>query len=224
VNTGYPVNRSPANKPSNETRNLNIVISYRQHYKIFAVALVCGLVLLASCNATDVEISKNKTPVVSAPPPNTTYPMPPIENSSINNMGWTVADGKRSLFSDYKGKVLVLDYYATWCNPCRKSVPHLIGLQNKHGEEGLQVIGLNVGGPEDLDRVPGFAAELGIQYPLAVPDDDLVAFMLSDESSIPQTFVFDREGALVERVIGFSPAAGARIDSAVENALKATTP
>lgn len=193
--------------------------------KIFATAtLICGLVLLASCNATDVKVSEKKTPVVSAPPGNTTYPMPPLEVSSINNMGWTVADGKRSLFSEYKGKVLILDYYATWCNPCRKSVPHLIELQKKHGDQGLQVIGLNVGGPQDLEKVPGFARELNIQYPLAVPDDELVEFMLSDNSSIPQTFVFDREGMLVERVIGFSPAVGARIDSAVENALKASAP
>jgi thiol-disulfide isomerase/thioredoxin len=200
-------------------------MTQQKKYKIFATAiLICGVVLLASCNATDVKVSEKKTPVVSAPPGNTTYPMPPLEVSSINNMGWTVEDGKRSLFSEYKGKVLILDYYATWCNPCRKSVPHLIELQKKHGDQGLQVIGLNVGGPEDLERVPGFARELGIQYPLAVPDDELVEFMLSDNSSIPQTFVFDREGMLVERAIGFSPAVGARIDSAVENALKAPAP
>ncbi len=197
----------------------------QKKYKIFATAtLICGVVLLASCNATDVKVSEKKTPVVSAPPGNTTYPMPPLEVSSITNMGWTVADGKRSLFSEYKGKVLILDYYATWCNPCRKSIPHLVELQKKHGDDGLQVIGLNVGGPQDLEKVPGFARELNIQYPLAVPDDELVEFMLSDNSSIPQTFVFDREGMLVERVIGFSPAVGARIDSAVENALKASAP
>lgn len=197
----------------------------QKKYKILATAiLLCGVVLLASCNATDVKVSEKKTPVVSAPPGNTTYPMPPLEVSSINNMGWTIADGKRSLFSEYKGKVLILDYYATWCNPCRKSVPHLIELQKKHGDQGLQVIGLNVGGPQDLEKVPGFAREMGIQYPLAVPDDELVEFMLSDDSSIPQTFVFDREGMLVERAIGFSPAVGARIDSAVENALKASAP
>jgi cytochrome c biogenesis protein CcmG, thiol:disulfide interchange protein DsbE len=196
-----------------------------EKYKIFAAAtIICGLVLLASCNATDVKVSETKTPVISAPPGNTTYPMPPLEVSSINKMGWTVADGKRSLFSEYKGKVLILDYYATWCNPCRKSVPHLIELQKKHGDEGLQVIGLNVGGPQDLEKVPAFAREMGIQYPLAVPDDELVEFMLSDESAIPQTFVFDRDGMLVERVIGFSPAMGARIDFAVENALKASAP
>lgn len=199
-------------------------MNQQKKYKVFAAAtLVCGLVLLASCNATDVKVSEKKTPVISAPPGNTTYPMPPLEVSSINNMGWTV-DGKRSLFSEYKGKVLILDYYATWCDPCRKSIPHLIELQKKHGDAGLQVIGLNVGGPEDLEKVPAFARELGIQYPLAVPDDELVSFMLADFDSIPQTFIFDREGVLVEREIGFGPRSVPKIDSAVENALKASAP
>lgn len=197
----------------------------RQKYRIVpALALVCGAILLLSCNATDVKVSEKKTPVVSAPPANTTYPMPPMETSSINSMGWTTDGGKRSLFSEYKGKVLVLDYYATWCNPCRKSIPHLIELQKKHAEQGLQVIGLNVGGPEDVEKVPAFAKELGIQYPLAIPDDELVSFMLADENSIPQTFIFDRQGVLVEHVIGFGPTVGPRIDQAVETALKTSAP
>jgi cytochrome c biogenesis protein CcmG/thiol:disulfide interchange protein DsbE len=193
-----------------------------QYRLILALALACGLMVLASCNATDVKVSEKKTPVVSAPPANTTYPMPPLETSSLNNMGWKLSDGTHNLFSEYKGKVLVLDFYATWCNPCRKSVPHLIGLQNKFGDKGLQVIGLNVGGPEDEEKVPAFAKELGIRYPLAVPDEELVSFMLSDFDSIPQTFVFDRKGVLAERVIGFGPSAAARIDEAIETALKAT--
>lgn len=200
------------------------MIRRKQSKTLVAAILIGGLVLLASCNATDVKVTEKKTPVISAPPGNTTYPMPPIETSSISKMGWTVSDGKHSLFSEYKGKVLVLDYYATWCNPCRKSIPHLIELQKKYQDQGLQIIGLNVGGPNDLEKVPGFAKELGIQYPLAIPDEDLAAFMLSDESAIPQTFIFDREGMLVERVIGFSPVVAARIDAAVENALKTSAP
>jgi thiol-disulfide isomerase/thioredoxin len=89
-----------------------------------------------SCHATDMSDSKN-APVVSAPPANTTYPMPPLETTSLKNMGWTLSDGTHNLFSEYKGKVLVLDFYATWCMPCRKSVPHLIELQKKFGEQGL---------------------------------------------------------------------------------------
>lgn len=150
--------------------------------------------------------------------------MPPVETTSLNNMGWKLSDGKHNLFSNYKGKVLVLDFYATWCNPCRKSVPHLIGLQKKYENQGLQVIGLNVGGPGDDKRVPGFAKELGIQYPLAIPDEELVTFLLSDGDGIPQTFIFDRDGLLVDRLIGFGSDSGEQIDQAVELALKTTTP
>lgn len=184
-----------------------------------------ALILLTACNATDVKVTNNKTPVTSGPPPNTTYPMPPVNTSpSLNNLGWKLSDGKHALFSEYKGKVLVLDFYATWCNPCRKSVPHLIGLQEKYKDQGLQVIGLNVGGPGDEEKVPGFAKELGIQYPLAIPDEELVMFLLSDHDGIPQTFIFDRNGLLVDRLIGFGESSGAQIDEAVELALKTTTP
>ena len=62
-------------------------------------------------------------------------------------------------------------------------------------------------------KVPDFARELGIQYPLAKPDEELASSLLSDIDAIPQTFIFDRQGQLVEHVvIGFGPSAGARID------------
>jgi len=150
--------------------------------------------------------------------------MPPLKGTSLNNMGWELTEGKRSVFSEYRGRVLVLDFYATWCVPCRDSVPHLIGLQKKYEDQGLSVIGLNVGGPGDEERVPAFAKEFGIQYALAKPDEDLVSFLLSDSDAIPQTFVFDRQGKLVERLIGFGPQSGQRLDRAVESALQTPAP
>jgi thiol-disulfide isomerase/thioredoxin len=183
-----------------------------------------ALLFLLSCNATDVT-EPSKTPVISGPPANTTYPMPPTTTtSSLNNMGWTFSDRKHTLFSEYKGKVLVLDFYATWCEPCRLSVPHLVGLQKKYADQGFTVIGLNVGGPDDERKIPQFAKELGINYPLAIPDEDLALFLLSDHDGIPQTFIFDRQGLLVDRLIGFGSSSGAVIDEAVEKALKTTTP
>jgi thiol-disulfide isomerase/thioredoxin len=177
-----------------------------------------AVVFLAACNRPNTNT--NQTPVISNPPTGTTYPMPPTRTASLANMGWQTTEGKHSVFSEYKGKVLILDFYATWCVPCRDSVPHLIGLQKKFEGQGLQVIGLNVGGPGDEQEVPAFAKEFGIQYPLAKPDDDLVSFLLSDSDAIPQTFVFDRQGQLVQRFVGFGADTGIYLDGAVETALK----
>jgi len=68
--------------------------------------------------------------------------------------------------------------------------------------------------------VPAFAKQFGIQYPLARPDDDLVSFLLAGQDAIPQTFVFDRQGQLVQRFVGFGSDTGIYLDSAVETALK----
>lgn len=186
------------------------------------LVVLVGL-LVSGCNATD-SVNSNSTPVISNPPTGTTYPMPPTRATSLADMGWELADGKRSIFSEYKGKVLVLDFYATWCVPCRDSVPHLIGLQKKYEAQGLRVVGLNVGGPGDEQEVPAFAKEFGIQYPLGKPDGDLVSFLLSDSDAIPQTFVFDRQGQLVQRFVGFGSDTGIYLDGAVETALKTPAP
>jgi thiol-disulfide isomerase/thioredoxin len=188
---------------------------------ILLLAFCCCF--LFGCNGNDIKNS-NDTPVISGPPPGTSYPMPPLKGTSIVNMGWDLSDGKRALFSDYKGRVLILDFYATWCVPCRDSVPHLMGLHKKYEHQGLSIVGLNVGGPEDEAEVPGFAKEFGIQYALGKPDEVLVGLLLSDTDSIPQTFVFDRQGQLVDRLIGFGEGSGERLDLAVESALKTAAP
>jgi len=90
---------------------------------IFLLALL--LCVLAGCNSNDVSRSNTARPSAGGPP-GTALPMPPLNGGTINNLGWTFSGGKRNLFSEFKGKVLVLDCYATWCDPCRRSVPHLI--------------------------------------------------------------------------------------------------
>ncbi|PWT91337.1 MAG: hypothetical protein C5B55_08255, partial [Blastocatellia bacterium] len=153
-------------------------------------------------------------------PPVTAFPMPPVK--PLGSMGWELGGGRRNHFSDFKGKVLVLDFYATWCEPCRDSIPHLIELQNRYGNQGLQVVGLNVGGPDDLEEVPEFAKEFKIQYPLGVPDDDLSTFLLSDDNAIPQTFVFDRKGQLARKFVGYGGDVASQIDDTIAAALKSS--
>lgn len=222
MRTSFAQRRKSAKKDAKSEFVLCDFFAPLRHCAKLIVLVVCALVLLISCKSN--ETNNANTPVISNPPTGTTYPMPPTRAMSLANMGWQTADGTRSIFSEYKGKVLILDFYATWCVPCRDSVPHLIGLQKKYDVQGLVVVGLNVGGPGDEQEVPAFAKEFGIQYTLAKPDDDLVSFLLSDSDAIPQTFVFDRQGQLVQRFVGFGTETGIYLDSAVETALKSPAP
>jgi thiol-disulfide isomerase/thioredoxin len=149
-------------------------------------------------------------------------PMPPARTAAQVNAqpgGWTYLDGRRGGVEMMRGQAVVLDFYATYCPPCREEIPHLVGLQRRFGAQGLQVVGLNVGGPEDQALVPDYVRELGIQYQLGNPDDSLVETLFAGNSAIPQTFVFDRQGRLVKRFVGFDQEIAAQIEQAVQTAL-----
>jgi thiol-disulfide isomerase/thioredoxin len=113
----------------------------------------------------------------------------------------------------------VLDFWATYCPPCRDEIPHLVRLQREFGPKGFQVIGLNVGGREDRPKVPDFVREYGIQYQLAEPDDETVRLFLADNSAIPQTFVLDRRGRLVRHFVGYDEEVASELEQAITDAL-----
>ena len=144
--------------------------------------------------------------------------MPPL--SSYSEMGWVGTNGQRSRLLDYRGKVLVLDLYATWCEPCRQSIPRLNGLQAQYGPAGVQVVGLNVGGPDDRIKVNAFAQEMNIQYPLGFPDKALTDLFLSDDQTIPQTFIFARDGGLAKRFIGYDATTSTDLEAVIKAELE----
>jgi thiol-disulfide isomerase/thioredoxin len=173
------------------------------------------LVVLAACRQPSAN-SNQSPPVVSAQPP-TSYPMPP--KGAHADLGWTTASEQHVRLSDYQNKVVVLDFYATWCEPCRDSIPHLVALQHRYGPEGLQVIGLNVGGSADLEEVPAFARELHIQYQLGNPDRELANLYMGDEGAIPLTVVLDRQGRQVKRFVGYDESVDQELEEIIQKSL-----
>jgi len=135
-------------------------------------------------------------------------------------MSWTDSNEKVQKLSDLKGKAVILDFWATYCEPCKREIPHLNSLLAKHGNENLHVVGLNVGGAEDRPKIPTFIQQTAIDYPIAFPEDDLTRFIFATRDDIPQTAVFDRKGVMVKKIIGFSPAIQEELDAAVETALR----
>jgi thiol-disulfide isomerase/thioredoxin len=134
-------------------------------------------------------------------------------------LGWEFDDGQRATVANYKGKVLLLDFYATWCEPCRDETPHLVALHHKYEGRGLQVVGLNAGGSGDYAQIPAFKTEFGIGFPLAIPDDDFIDEFLGINKNIPQTFVIDRQGAIVQHFIGYDEERAPEVERAIQAAL-----
>jgi thiol-disulfide isomerase/thioredoxin len=176
------------------------------------------LVVLAACH--EPSANSNQSPPVLSAPPQTNYRMPPAKGAHAD-LGWTIASEQHVRLSDYQDKVLVLDFYATWCEPCRDSIPHLVELQQRYGPQGLQVIGLNVGGRSDLDKVPAFARKFHIQYQLGVPDSELADLYTGDEGVIPLTVVLDRQGRQVERFAGYDESVDQKLEEIIQKSLAA---
>ena len=111
-------------------------------------------------------------------------------------------DGNTVRMADYKGKVVILDFWATWCPPCKKEIPGFINLQKKYGDKGLVVIGVSLdeGGPA---VVKPFAQKMGINYPLVMGDQKIAAAFGGIEA-IPTTFIIDREGNVVTGHQGYA--------------------
>jgi thiol-disulfide isomerase/thioredoxin len=113
-------------------------------------------------------------------------------------------DGKELKLDDYRGKVILLNFWATWCGPCRAEIPTLIELQKRY-KDRLQVIGLAV--DEDDDTVvQKFVASEGINYPIAIPPPEIrVAY--GGIAALPTVFVINAEGGIVQKHVGlFDPA------------------
>lgn len=128
----------------------------------------------------------------------------------------TTTSGQPVTLANYQGYVLIVDFFATWCGPCKEAIPHLNNLAKKYGKQGLQVLGLSVDdGGEKLVR--SFCASRQVGYPVAIADEDLqTEYGLR---SVPTLFVINKKGVVAEKFQGYSDETGKAIENLVKKLL-----
>ena len=116
---------------------------------------------------------------------------------SVNDL-----QGHKLSSADLRGKVVLVDFWATWCQPCKKEMPGYQKLLNIYGPAGFVVVGFKFDTMRDTADPVRFANQLGIRYPLAVATEDLKQ-RFGGILGLPTTLLYDRQGILRNKVIGF---------------------
>ena len=208
--------------------------STKKHFytpaRLALTVLVLSLVAMfgaSSCNSTD-EISTRATapaPQAAAPAKPAAAPVPPAEApalpATILDVEMKALAGNPIKLSDYGGKVLLLNLWATWCGPCRLEIPELVKLYNEYRSKGLEVVGLSTEDPEgSVENVRSFVQAFNMDYRVGWVTPQVGATLVQGRDAIPQSFIISRDGRILKRFVGFSAAATPpQLRQAIEDAL-----
>jgi thiol-disulfide isomerase/thioredoxin len=129
-------------------------------------------------------------------------------------------DGKSMRLSDLRGKAVLLNFWATWCSPCKIEMPWFIDLQKQYGAQGLQIVGVAMddSSKEDISK---FAKDMGVNYPVLL-GKEAVGDAYGGVPALPESFFIGRDGKIVDKIIGLK--GKAEIEDSIKKALDTQAP
>ena len=129
-------------------------------------------------------------------------PAQPDAVESLLNAELPDLQGRPQTLARYRGKVLVVNFWATWCPPCREEIPDFVKMQQEYESKGLQFVGIAL---DTSQQVAGFAQEFGINYPLllgGIRESETLRGLGNPGGGLPYTLIYDRDGRLREKIMG----------------------
>ena len=136
---------------------------------------------------------------------------------SVPEFSLTSLDGNQITRDSLKGKVVILDFWATWCAPCRAAIPHLANLYETYKDQGLEVIGVSLdnGKSEAVD----FIKRNRVPYPIAMGTDNSITKDLGNISSLPTIILLNKKSSIELKVVGFNAEIGAKLEKKIKELL-----
>ncbi len=174
-------------------------IKFWSPLRIVSTVIVLGLIAafgISSCNSNDPAVVTTPKPVDPARPPLPTIALD-TEMRGVN--------GESIKLSNYSGKVLLVNMWATWCGPCRNEIPELVRLHKEYQSRGVEVVGLTNEDPvRSAQKVQDFVRDFTIDYQVGWVPREVEAALMQGRS-IPQSLIVTRDGRIRKRFFGFHP-------------------
>jgi thiol-disulfide isomerase/thioredoxin len=126
----------------------------------------------------------------------------------------SIPDGKATTLAEFRGKAVLLNFWATWCGPCKIEMPWLVDLQKKYGPQGLQIVGVAMDDTSDKE-IADFAHKMGVNY-VVLKGTEKVGDLYGGIDRLPLTYFVDRSGRVVDEIVGLRGSAD------IEEAIKKT--
>jgi glutathione peroxidase-family protein len=168
---------------------------------------------ISSCSSSDERRSNPPARGVATNPPNSSAPParvapPPMTTlpTSVTDAELRAVSGAPIKLSNYSGKVLLVNLWATWCGPCRQETPELVKLHKEFVSKGVEIVGLSTEDPDDsAASVREFVHNYNVDYRVGWSGQQVAVALMQGRDAIPQSFIISRSGRVVKRFVGFNP-------------------
>jgi len=154
---------------------------------------------VSSCNSND-PATTSRPAAPARPTALATLPRPVLDAENKATSGGPIK------LSNYSGKVLLVNLWASWCGPCRAETPELVKLHKEYQSRGVEMVGLSTEDPDaSAESVSDFIREFAVDYQIGWAKREVAQTLMQGRTSIPQSFIIARDGRIIKRFIGFRP-------------------